>query len=552
MKIMEEQTTPIEPLSLLIEATGRGDKVTVVAKLADDELHRDELNLNRAVDRGRFARVIHVKLPRFTPHDVDSQLLKLRADHQRSIERKSEEPTPQGIELESLEVTRPELVIRRDFTAMAVPRLMKSRAIGFDGEWTLYAKSNGHRSATELDPSIVIGDRTVFVHPMPGEPDYHDASELNRWSKSSREAWIKGEATPTTWEVLQAVMGRIVRYVELPTDGEDNAVGYGSTLSLWVMLTYCYPVFAAVPYLYLAGPAGSGKTRTMDLIGRLAFRPTLSSNTTAANLFRSLHARGGTLFLDEAERLKDDRSPEMAAISSILLSGYRHGGRASRMELIGDSFKSVSFDVYGPKLLACIRGLPPALASRCISIRLTRATAGSPAAARSLNDSPEDEQRIRDMLHCWMMEHSAKLIDTPAPASTLANRDAERWEPLLRIAAMTGQDELVSCLLDHAARQIENDTEDATPEADPSLLSALFQLTSTTPRVTPGDVLAAAKDIDEEAFDDNWNARRVSHVLRRYGFRTERNNGKRIYRLLASHVESVAKRYGYSVEESEK
>lgn len=546
---MDEQTQ-IAPLSLLIEASGRGEKVTVVANLGDDELHRDELNLNRAVDRGRFARVIHDKLPRFTPHDVDSQLLKLRADHQRSIERKADEPTPPGKELESLEVTRPELVIRRDFTAMAVPRLIQSRTT-FDGVWTLYAKSNGHRSATELDPSIIIGDRTVFVHPMPGEPDYHDASELNRWSKSSRESWLKGNATATTWEVLQAVMARIVRYIELPTDGEDNAVGYGSTLSLWVMLTYCYPVFAAVPYLYLAGPAGSGKTRTMDLVGRLAFRPTLSSNTTAANLFRSLHARGGTLLLDEAERLKDDRSPEMAAISSILLSGYRHGGRASRMELIGDSFKSVSFDVYGPKLLACIRGLPPALASRCISIRLTRATAGSPAAARSLNDSPDDEQRIRDMLHCWMMERSAKLLDTPAPASTLANRDAERWEPLLRIAALAGQDELVSCLLDHAAGQIENDAEDATPEADSSLLSALFRLTSTTPRVTPGDVLATAKAIDEEAFDDHWNARRVSHVLRRYGFRTERNNGKRIYRLVASHVESVAKRYGYSIEEGE-
>ncbi len=48
------------------------------------------------------------------------------------------------------------------------------------------------------------------------------------------------------WEVLQAVMSRIVHYIKLPTDGEDNAVGYGSTLSLWVMLTYCYPVFAAV------------------------------------------------------------------------------------------------------------------------------------------------------------------------------------------------------------------------------------------------------------------------------------------------------------------
>jgi len=55
------------------------------------------------------------------------------------------------------------------------------------------------------------------------------------------------------------------------------------------------------------------------------------------------------------------------------------------------------------------------------------------------------------MLHCWMMEYSSKLLDTPAPASTLANRDAERWEPLLRIAALTEQTELVSCLLDHAA-----------------------------------------------------------------------------------------------------
>lgn len=210
----------------------------------------------------------------------------------------------------------------------------------------------------------------------------HDASELNRWSKASREAWLRGERAPTTWEVVQAVLNRIVRYIELPTDGDDDACGHGATLSLWVLL----------------------------------------------------------------------------------------------------------------------------------------------------------------------MEHSARLLDTPAPASTLANRDAERWEPLLRIAVLTGQRELVGWMLDHAARQIETDTEDATPEADPSLLSALFQLTSTTPRVTPGDVLATAKEIDEEAFDDHWNARRVSHVLRRYGFRTARSNGKRIYRTTPTLVESIARRYGYEVD----
>lgn len=41
---MEETTkteTRLETLSLLIERSGRGDTVTVIAKLGDEELHRD-------------------------------------------------------------------------------------------------------------------------------------------------------------------------------------------------------------------------------------------------------------------------------------------------------------------------------------------------------------------------------------------------------------------------------------------------------------------------------------------------------------------------------
>lgn len=314
------------------------------------------------------------------------------------------------------------------------------------------------------------------------------------------------------------------------------------------MLSYCYPVFPAVPYLYLAGPAGSGKTRTMDLIGRMVFRPMFSSNTTAANIFRSLHARGGVLLLDEAERLRDDRSPETGDINSILLSGYRRGGRATRLEAVGDTFRSVSFDVYCPKLLACIRGLPPALSSRCITRRLSRAAAGSHRASRSLDYSPADEQTVRDTLHAWPLEHAAKLIDAPPPSTTLANRDAERWEPLFRIASLTGDNDLLGTIIDHAARQVEQDTDDATPEADPALLSALFELTRSQPKVTPGDVLEAAQDIDPDAFGTDWSARRVSAVLRRYGFRTVRNNGRRVYRVEAATVQSVATRYGYPIE----
>ncbi len=98
------------------------------------------------------------------------------------------------------------------------------------------------------------------------------------------------------------------------------------------------------------------------------------------------------------------------------------------------------------------------------------------ALSRRLNDRPAEERQLRDILHGWTLENAAKLYETAAPASTLANRDAERWEPLLRIAMLTGDDGFVGGLLDHAARQLEVDSDDSTPEADPALLLALFQL----------------------------------------------------------------------------
>lgn len=186
---MEEQIqTPIEPLSLAIERSGRGDTVTVVAKLGDDELHRDKLDLNRADARSKFARAINKLVPRFTAIEVDSQLLKLLADLECKRERENDEPQVEhGEELDAMEMTRPELIIRRDYSAIVVPRLMRTRN-GPDGVWTLYSKSKAKRSASELEPSVIVGEQVLHVSPMPYPPTVSDASELCRWSQASREA----------------------------------------------------------------------------------------------------------------------------------------------------------------------------------------------------------------------------------------------------------------------------------------------------------------------------------------------------------------------------
>ena len=119
------------------------------------------------------------------------------------------------------------------------------------------------------------------------------------------------------------------------------------------MFTYAYPAWSAVPYLWLGGPLGSGKTRVFNILSNLVYQPLSSSNMTAPCLFRTLHDQGGTLLLDEAETLTE-RTPEASQMRSILLSGYKSGSPAHRLNPDGNGFKARAFDVFGPKAIAGI------------------------------------------------------------------------------------------------------------------------------------------------------------------------------------------------------
>ena len=71
---MSEAKQPQPPppsLQLTLGEAGRGDTFTVIASMADDELHRDKLDLNRADHRSRFARSIHKLIPRFKPIEIE-------------------------------------------------------------------------------------------------------------------------------------------------------------------------------------------------------------------------------------------------------------------------------------------------------------------------------------------------------------------------------------------------------------------------------------------------------------------------------------------------
>src|SRR5262249_53721177 len=148
---------------------------------------------------------------------------------------------------------------------------------------------------------------------------------------------------------------------------------------------------------------------------------------------------GGTLLFDEAERLRSTSDPAIAELLSVLLAGYRKGGTVVRLEKVGDGFRPVRFDVYGPKAIGCISGLPPTLASRCIPIPMIRATGDSEKPRRSLEADGLAIGGVRDRLHVLALECGRTFLqdarDNAALPAGLSGRNAELWGPILTLAS---------------------------------------------------------------------------------------------------------------------
>ncbi len=521
---MDVEQTPPDGLTIDCAPSGRNGSACLTARLAGDVLAVEKIDLAKPKSRLDFSRRLCEGRPGLDRPTIEAELLRLAAD--LAARREAPPADPSGMpELDAAAIVRPERFTTPDVSGLAVPS-MTTAGDRVQGRWLLYLQwAAGRRERRPMTPAVDLTDgRRLFVHPEPSEPS---PTMKPGWSAAARRRWLDGEPAPDPAEVFKAAATVFARYIDLPA---DRAAGITATVVCWSMLTYCFSAWDAVPYLFVGGPLGSGKSRLFEVLARLVFRPIGSSNMTGAALFRTLHAQGGCLLLDEAERLKNTTDPATAEILSMLLAGYKRGGQATRLEPVGDSgFKTVNFDVFGPKALACISGLPPALASRCIPITMFRSPPGSEKPRRRIDADPAAWQALRDDLHALALEHGPTWLDLPSrtdvcPAS-MAGRDYELWQPILSIAAWIeqhGARGLLAMVQEHALATIDRGRDEAVPDADETLLHVLAEAVRYGERPTPHDILAKAVEAEPVVFQ-NWHPRTVSgNVLKSYGIPTPR------------------------------
>jgi hypothetical protein len=322
---------------------------------------------------------------------------------------------------------------------------------------------------------------------------------------------------------------------------------------LWTMLTYCYPAWPAVPYLHVAGTLASGKSRLLDVLSRLVRRPILASSMTAGVAFRTLHEHGGTLLLDEAERLEDQSAS--SELRTVLLAGYRAGGRVVRLRRDAAEFRPMHFDVFGPKALGGIGELPPALASRCIRVNMLRTAGSRPQVRAQLDADAAQWQRLRDDLHALVLTRACEILAAAQAADGvdgLSGRDAELWRPLLVLARLCDPDGaagLVEVMRRYADAVIADGQDDTAPEPERVLIGILAACVAHLQAdVTPKDLLEQAQEAEPAIFR-GWTPHRVASTLRRYSLHTEKTSGgRRSYRhVTADHIRRIVRLYGFSI-----
>lgn len=324
-------------------------------------------------------------------------------------------------------------------------------------------------------PTANIG---VWLRPKPDEPhspfviesviqDGKPAVSLvpyaERSSKSKRKIqfpnedlprWTRGDApysmaslladpeanTPNAAQVFTRMRNLIKRFIWFPADHEYDIV------TLWIMMTYFFPVFGRVGYLHFNGGSGSGKSLSLRFIEALAFNALKTANITDAALYRTVDGSRSILLMDEAERLSFPKpgTPE-AATRSLFLDTYTDGAVVYRTN--PETLMVEPFDAFSPKCMGSINKIDPVLNNRCITIHCLRKEKGVHLAhhAQLAEEVSDLSGQLRDMMHCMVLTrfHEVRRIftvDLMGAYTQIENREYEIWISMIAMARLVDLD----------------------------------------------------------------------------------------------------------------
>jgi hypothetical protein len=337
--------------------------------------------------------------------------------------------------------------------------------------------------------------------------------------------------------LIRDIRSFIHRYADLSASFEQVATYY-------VILTWLYDAFNEVPYLRFRGDFGTGKTRSLLVIGSLCYKAFFASGaSTISPIFHTLDAFQGTLIFDEADfRFSDERSE----IVKILNNGNVRGMPVLRTIMNRQrEFNPQAFHVFGPKIVAT-RGAyeDRGLESRFITEEMSPRRLRSDIPINLPSGFQEEARGIRNKLLLYRFDRRAGTVLNEALIDPrLEPRLNQILVPLLSVIRGAGlADELRSVALNAQANLVSERR--LSVEAD--VLEIIVERDATTRTTLPVAEVAAGLS---ERFGTEYvrpiTNRWVGNIVRkRLGLQTHKSHGIYVIAVERAKIEALRARFG--------
>jgi putative DNA primase/helicase len=273
---------------------------------------------------------------------------------------------------------------------------------------------------------VATGAEPPEVKPAPRRERSAARLQGRRLELADPELW---DETVSGIEVFEEATAAIRRYVLLQPQ-------HCVVVALWAAVTFLADVVDILPRLLLTSPTRAcGKTRLLTVLGALVRRPLPASSITPSAFFRVIQAAGPTLLLDEMDnaRLKED-----GELRAVLNSGHERS-TAFTIRNVGEHHVPRRFSTWAPVALAAIGRLPDTVASRCITIPMIRRAPSEHIERLKSAKLMAEFERIRRRLARWCVDNADIIAHSePVVPTSLDDREADNWTPLLAIADAVG------------------------------------------------------------------------------------------------------------------
>ena len=291
-----------------------------------------------------------------------------------------------------------------------------------------------------------------------------------------------------------------------------------------------------------------GKTRFLDTLGYIHYKPIATSGaTTAAPVFRIIEKWRPTLIMDEADFARSDEAQDIIKIINL---GFEKGKHVMRCDQ-NDASTINLFDPYCPKILATRRTFQDkATESRCIT-QVMKGTTRQDIPLNLNKDFFNTTQNLRNKLLMWRFRNYHK-IDPDKIIELGLDLEPRIKQIVNSFVSMFGDDEKQ---LEKFKVFIKKHQEDLIDERKNSwagsIVGAIHEL------LEEGVINISSQDIIDKSglTDKNGNPskpRSLSSTLKTLGFGktvTKRLDEitKRCVPLETTLLENLFKRYGYDV-----